>query len=239
MKIIEKIRKKAENNSDFEGVTITFLGDSVTQGCFEIYKKENNTIETVFDKKNAYHRYIADLFSLLFPTVPINIINAGISGDTAEKGAERLERDVLRHQPDLVVVSYGLNDATEEKSVKFFKNALKEIFEKLSDQKMEVIFLTPNMMNTKISVYLQDDDMRKIAENKARIQSNGCMDRYMQAAREVCNIYGIPVCDCYTIWKKLNQNGVDTTELLANKINHPIREMNYLFAYELVRTMFQ
>ena len=27
-------------------------------------------------------------------------------------------------------------------------------------------------------------------------------------------------------------------ELLSNKINHPTREMNKLFAYELVRTMF-
>ena len=32
--------------------------------------------------------------------------------------------------------------------------------------------------------------------------------------------------------------GVDVTELLSNKINHPTREMNWLFAYSLVETMF-
>jgi hypothetical protein len=35
------------------------------------------------------------------------------------------------------------------------------------------------------------------------------------------------------------QNGVDTTELLSNKINHPIREMNWLFAYSLVEEMMK
>ena len=49
----------------------------------------------------------------------------------------------------------------------------------------------------------------------------------------------IPVCDCYAIWKKLYESGVSTTELLSNKINHPSREMNKLFAVELVRTMFE
>ena len=38
--------------------------------------------------------------------------------------------------------------------------------------------------------------------------------------------------------KKLAASGVDTTELLSNKINHPTRDMNKVFAYELVRTIF-
>ena len=49
MNIMNKIRARAENNSAHEGVTIAFLGDSVTQGCFECYTLENNRIETVFD----------------------------------------------------------------------------------------------------------------------------------------------------------------------------------------------
>jgi hypothetical protein len=48
----------------------------------------------------------------------------------------------------------------------------------------------------------------------------------------------IPVCDCYALWKTLYKSGVDVTELLANKINHPTRDMNWMFAYELVKTMF-
>ena len=47
MKIFEKMAQKAKDNFHQEGVTIAFLGDSVTQGCFEIYKKENNQEEVL------------------------------------------------------------------------------------------------------------------------------------------------------------------------------------------------
>ena len=40
MKIIEKIVRKAEDHSHYEGVTVAFLGDSVTQGCFELHERE-------------------------------------------------------------------------------------------------------------------------------------------------------------------------------------------------------
>ena len=39
--------------------------------------------------------------------------------------------------------------------------------------------------------------------------------------------------------KMLYDNGVDTTQLLANKINHPVRAMHKLFAGMLVNTMFE
>ena len=40
-------------------------------------------------------------------------------------------------------------------------------------------------------------------------------------------------------WKLLSQNGVDTTALLANGINHPSREMAWMFAYSLLETMMR
>ena len=46
-----------------------------------------------------------------------------------------------------------------------------------------------------------------------------------------------PVCDCYAQWKQLKAAGVNTTELLSNKLNHPTREMNWLFAVSLLRSI--
>lgn len=110
MKILELIAKKAGNLKENKIPTIAFLGDSVTQGCFEIYETEQGYVETIFDKSSAYHKRLEEMPSMLYPNVPINIINAGISGDTSWGGAERLDRDVLSHNPDLVVVCFGLND---------------------------------------------------------------------------------------------------------------------------------
>lgn len=238
MKIIEKITKKASNNRGCEGITIAFLGDSVTQGCFELYKKESNALETIFDQRYSYERSVADILALLYPSVPINTINAGISGDTTRGGLLRLERDVLRHEPDLTVVCYGLNDCgLTEDSVKIYTENLRGIFTGILEGGGELIFMTPNMMNTKISPHLTDPDFIRIAQETKTKQSDGLFDAHIESARCLCAEMGIPVCDCYAIWKRLDECGVNTTELLSNKINHPTREMNKMFAYELVRTM--
>lgn len=238
MKVVEKIAKKEADHFHNEGVTFAFLGDSVTQGCFEIYKKENGHMETVFDKRHSYERYFFDILSVLYPTATVNIINAGISGDCAPRGLARLERDVLRHEPDLTVVCYGLNDCQiNEQSVTAYTSALRSIFEKLREANSEIIFMTPNMMNTKISPHLTDPDFIKVAKLCAEKQNDGAFDLHIEAARALCLEMGIPVCDCYALWKQMHKSGVNVTELLSNKINHPTREMNKLFAYELVKTM--
>ncbi len=237
MKIIEKI---AKNSTTKEGVTIAFLGDSVTQGCFEIYKNKNNQIETVFEQQNSYEMCVLKILNILFPTVPVSIINAGISGNRAPSGLERVERDVIRHSPDLTIVCFGLNDCKgPSNSIEIYIGALEGIFSKLKAAGSEIIFMTPNMMNTEISPHISDPDFIAVAKECARLQNNGILDAHIDAAKELCEKHNIPVCDCYAIWKNLAKNGVDTTELLANKINHPTREMNKLFAIELVRTMFK
>ena len=238
MKITEKMAAKCRDNHN-EGVMIAFLGDSVTQGCFDIFKKSNGAIETVFDQKHSYERALADILATLYPICPVNTLNAGISGDNSKNGLRRVERDVLRHEPDLTVVCYGLNDCgRSEDSVQKYVNNLRGIFEKVLASGSELIFMTPNMMNTKISHHLSDPAFIEIATGTAIKQNEGYFDAHIDAARALCREMGVPVCDCYAIWKQLEANGVDTTELLSNKINHPTRDMNKVFAYELVRTMF-
>lgn len=240
MEILKKMAQKAQANAAYEGVTVAFLGDSVTQGCFEVYKKLDGSIETVFDKQHAYTKLFADMLSVLYPSVPVNIINAGISGDNAPGGAKRLQRDVLRHEPDLVIVCYGLNDCGETvDAIARYTTALADIFSHVKAAGCELIFMTPNMMNTGISPFLQKDELIvSIAKATAKKQVSGVFDAHIDAARSLCKEMNVPVCDCYALWKQLEAGGVDTTELLSNKINHPTREMNKLFAYELIRTIF-
>lgn len=239
MKIIEKIKEKVQDNACNEGVSIAFLGDSVTQGCFEVFKKRDGHINTVFDKNNAYHAHLAKIFAAVYPNVPVNMINAGISGGSAVRGLERLERDVLRHQPDLLVVSFGLNDATVggREKVDEYGDTLKSIFEKAKAAGIDVIFMTQNMMNTGLSDLINEQTGESVAENTMKIQNEGILDLYFDKAKEVAKECGVTVCDCYAKWKKLYENGADITELLANKINHPTREMNWLFAVTLFETI--
>lgn len=240
MKIVEKLNAKQDIYGE-KPVTIAFLGDSVTQGCFECYIKEDGKIETVFDYKSSYSTRFREILGILYPSVQVNIINSGISGDGTENGKTRIDRDILPFSPDLVVVSYGLNDACNglEKLDNYRRN-MKEIFKKVSSGGAEVIFLTQNAMNTKKSCHLRGDDLlTKTALMTANIQNDGIMKAYMDAAREEAIKSGVKVCDIYPMWEKMIAGGIDTTELLANKINHPIREIHYYMAMKLLETIFE
>ncbi len=238
MKIIEKIKAKQADYYAHPPVTIGFLGDSVTQGCFEIYKTGPESLQTVFDSQNAYSTKLRQMLAILYPNVQINIINSGISGDNAPNGAKRVARDILPYNPDLVVVSYGLNDSGGgEEGIARYTEALASIFQQLNDHGIEVIFLTENMMNTNISCHITDPMFLRIAEDLANRQNSGLLDRYFDAAKETAAVHGVTVCDCYAKWKAMAAAGVNVTELLANKVNHPIRELTGLFAYSLLETM--
>lgn len=238
MEIMKKIAAKAAKLGQEKIPTIAFLGDSVTQGCFECYITNEGNIQTVFDKEHAYHRYIDRILSMLYPNVPLSIINAGISGGDAAAGLERLQRDVLCHNPDLTVVCFGLNDSGQGLAgVDAYKANLMQIFTKLRDSGSEVIFMTANMMNTGVSCHLQGDLFRESAKGFMQRQHDGVLKAYFDGGKEVAKACGVKICDAYAKWETLHENGVDVTELLANKLNHPTREMNWLFAYELLNVM--
>lgn len=110
MQFLQKIREKSDDLLGRPAATVAFLGDSVTNGCFELYLKDKNTFDTVFERHNSYAERFVRMLNTLFPRAQINLINAGISGDNAPNGAKRLARDVLPFRPDLTVVCFGLND---------------------------------------------------------------------------------------------------------------------------------
>lgn len=240
MKITALIAKRAENPHENKLPTIAFLGDSVTQGCFEIYQKNDGSFETVFDSENGYPAKVKKLLSLLYPQTPVHIINAGISGDSAPGGLDRLERDVLVYNPDLVIVSYGLNDMCGgAEKLETYKTALSEIFDKIIKFGAEIIFMTPNLTCTQVSCHIKYEELREFSKMLVELNNNKTADKYMDAAKDVCRCRDVPVCDCYEKWKLLAKNGVETTELLANYLNHPNRDMDWLFAASLIDVMMR
>lgn len=237
MDIVKKLANRREANEKYPAVTLAFLGDSVTQGCFETYRAKANELDNVYDQENTYHHKLAKLLSVLYPNVPINLINAGIAGDNAVGAQSRVQRDVVSHNPDLTVVCFGLNDAAlESETLEDYLQALNSIFDQLEACGTEIIFMTPCTMNTRVA-YGLDPFLKNIAKNTAQIQNNGVLDTYMQAAKDLCATRSITVCDCYAKWKQLDACGVDTTALFANKINHPTQDMHWLFAVSLLETM--
>ena len=238
MKFIEKIKKKQADLQSERQPVIAFLGDSVTQGCFDLFI-ENDRIETYTYMEKGYHEKVKAIFGKLYPTVPITTVNAGISGDTAQNGLKRLDRDVLSYQPDMVVVCYGLNDAMSgESGLHTYVESLKQIFIKIKAVGSEVIFLTPNIRTNNLNVLFDHSKLNECAKLVIKNENEGWLTEYLNQICKLCKNENVPVCDCNAIWNMLRKHNVDINNLLSNRINHPSEEMDWIFAYELVKTMF-
>ncbi len=106
-------------NLDSPGEIIICFGDSIT-------RTEGIPLEKT---------YPAILSELLHREV----INAGVSGDTTATALRRLERDVLRKNPYLVIVELGGNDFLTGISKEITLRNLEEIIVKIQEVKAIVV----------------------------------------------------------------------------------------------------
>lgn len=236
MKIVKKFIERQERVGGSEPITIAFLGDSVTQGCFENYVV-NGGVDTVFEPQSSYVTFVQKLLNDIYPRAQITVVNAGVSGNCAIDGYARLNRDVLRYKPDLTVVSFGLNDSCDtihEDAMQSYIKHLGLIFDELKKAGSEVLFLTQNYMATGVSNQLTHPLLREWAENFAKIQNGGRLKAFFNEAKNLCLERQIPVVDIYHSWEVLEKAGADVTNMLSNKLNHPIREMHKFIAIKIL-----
>jgi len=213
--------------------TLAFLGDSVTQGCFEIYVDESGKIQTYCEPWNGYASSLVRRLWEKYPLSPLNAIYAGVSGDNAENGLKRIDKDVLAYHPDLTVVSYGLNDCKKINGrLALYEKSLTGIFERLKDSGSEIIFLTENMMNTKPFEY-ENKALRDLTYSTMELQNSGLLTEFFEKGKAVAEKMGVTVCDGHKLWLDLYKSGVDTDAMLANHVNHPTREAAQLFTNAL------
>lgn len=236
MKIYEKL-KAMPGAHDRREITVAFLGDSVTQGCFELFRV-GDSADTVHDYDSSFAYRFREIMNLLYPDVQVNAINAGISGDYAENGLKRIEKDVFQKNPDLLVISYGLNDSARGVGAETYAEEIAAMTRAAIKRGIDVIYLTQNFMNTTISPFVTDPVLRSWAEEYAAIQNGGVLERYYAAGKKAAAGAGAEIVDLYSAWEKLYGASCNVTELLANKMNHPIREYHIYVAIRLIEKIF-
>ena len=137
MKIRDKIKLGRDCLEKDGPITIVAFGDSVTHGALAPGEVNYETVywNRLKQKLNAYKSYM-----------PINVINAAIGGTSAKASLARMDKQVLQHEPDLIIVCFGLNDVNG--TLEDYIEPLREIFGKSLASGAETIFMTPNMFNT-------------------------------------------------------------------------------------------
>lgn len=226
MKIADKINLDYNGLIEHGPINIVAFGDSVTHGA--VGPGEIN-YETVY--WNRLRKKILEVRDY----VPVNVIDAGIGGITAKGSLDRIDTQVLNHNPDLIIVCFGLNDVNG--TLEEYLTSMRKIFQKCKESRAETIFMTPNMLNTYVAKDVSPEHA-DYAVKTAQMQNDGKMDLFMKNAVTLAEEMGIRVCDCYAQWKELSKTE-DTTMLLANRINHPTKEMHELFAQSLFDIIFK
>lgn len=152
-----------------------------------------------------------------FEQTSVSVINAGIAGDNLIMMDKRLERDVLRYQPDLVLINGSLNWDDSMGTTAFYKQLLEKIVDRVQDHtEADIVLLTPNGMVT---------------------DRHFCMrlEERVEAVRAVACEKSVCLADTYAIWEKARDIGCPWQELLANGCNHPGVEGHEAYAITLMK----
>ena len=182
MKIKEKIMLDRDGLCQHGPINIVVFGDSVSHGAINGY----------IDYENVYWNRLKMSLNRFRDYVPVNVINSSIGGMTAQRSISRMERDVISHSPDLIIVCFGLNDVNG--TLESYLSSLETIFARCLETESDVIFMTPNMLNTSVA---SDTPTQyyDYAKKTAEMQNGGRMDEYIYAAIELAKRMGVLVCD--------------------------------------------
>lgn len=208
------------HDSQAENATILIvaLGDSVTRG---------STRAGILDLCSVWHQMLKQELASRYPKTVFNVLNAGVGGDTAKHALARLERGVLSHRPDVVLVGFGLNDAgAGREGLQEFHASMTATVQRIRESTgADVLLLTPNWKNTSDNPQVTEEHRKLgLAAKMAEQQNKGIMAAYAQVIRQVGDELAVPVADVYAQWQRLHDEGRNTNDLLANGLNHPNAE---------------
>lgn len=171
--------KKALENLKEKHVTLVAFGDSIT---------ENN--HWTMGMQNWVQLLESNLYNI-FPK-RATVINSGRSGDSLPHCLERLERDVLRFQPDIVIVSFGTNDCANE-DPEGFRSMYRDMLKKILQTGAIVVTRTPTpWINMEKGGELTHRHNGKVID----------LERYVAVIKEVSAELDVYCIDHYASWKK-------------------------------------
>jgi len=134
----------------------------------------------------------------------ITIINAGVGGDTTAKGLKRIQADVLEHQPDVVLINFGMNDHVKAgRYVQIvplaeYEQNLRRIIELVRAAGAVPVLVTVSYIyegdanNTNENYYYNRHDPAFYTEDGGALAR---LDKYIAAVRKVAVELDVPLAD--------------------------------------------
>lgn len=187
-----------------EPVRVVCIGDSITG----VYYHTGG--------RRAYPEMLELALRRAYPKARVQVVNAGVSGNTVPQGLARLDRDVLAHKPHLVTVMFGMNDLTRFSRDDFKKN-LADLCTRCRDAKAEVLLCTQNSI---------------VAGRSPKALAD-----FTAAIHEVGKDLKLPVADCHKEYEAIRAKDPRAWLLLMSDEIHPNMDGHKLFASVIARAV--
>jgi lysophospholipase L1-like esterase len=152
-------------------VKILFFGDSITQAGVS---------------PNGYIVKMDSIIKQSHLSDSIELVGAGIGGNKVYDLYLRMEDDVMKQHPDVVMIYVGINDVWHKTSsgtgtdADKFEKFYRAIIKKLQDKNIKVIVCTPSVIGER---------------NDNSNQQDSDLDSYSNIIRKIAKDISLPVCD--------------------------------------------
>jgi len=149
----------------------------------------------------------------------INVIVTAIGGEGSTTGAQRFEKDVLSHRPDVVTIDYGLNDRGTAKEQVL--DNLTSMISMAKAARCRVILLTPTWDIREMDGTLDGSWIAPLREQA-------------QLIRDLADKHEVGLADSFAEFERYVRSGGDPVDLMSG-VNHPNRRGHELVATALLR----
>ncbi len=175
-------------------IKIVAFGDAVTLGTsakldvfHDCFKNGTTTVNMV--RETQTWRSIAARIMSDWIEEDVEVINAGISGDTSAKGLARMERDVLSQSPDYVLVQFGAEDALAGVETAAFRENLEKIVDGITAQNAKPVLMTPTPISERMTA--AGCTLEELRPRQERLSA------LAQAVRKLADEKSLPLIDLH------------------------------------------
>ncbi|MGJ8691804.1 MAG: SGNH/GDSL hydrolase family protein [Thalassotalea sp.] len=186
-------------------INIVFHGHSVPAGYFKT---------PIVDSFNAYPHLLHKKLKRLFPHAVINSIVTAIGGEKSDRGMERFDKDVLTHNPDILLIDYALND--RRIGLEKAKLAWQTMIIKAKKKGIKVLLLTPT---GDLSAKLNDP--------------NDPLNLHAEQIRHLAHKHEVGMVDSLAAFKAYIGVGGELSHLMS-QVNHPNRKGHDLVVEQIL-----
>ena len=156
--------------------------------------------------------------SLVDSGFPVRVINAGVGGNSTTDGLDRFDKDVLTHDPDLVVIQFGINDSAVDVwrdppataprvSSEAFEANLRRLIERSRQARARVVLMTTNPIRWTPRLKQLYGKLPYDPERPDGFDAP-LLSRYNAAARRVAKEAGVPLVDVHAEFLRGDVDGL-------------------------------